>query len=65
MYYIWLERQLFLQEDVMPILTSNKDNIKDKTAIKLLQGCNLLEHFYEIIKMDIISDYEQQHIPVS
>lgn len=48
-YYIWLERQPLLQENVMPILTSNKDNIKDKTAIKLLQGCNLLEHFYEII----------------
>lgn len=51
----------------MPILTSNKDNSKDKTAIESLQGCNLLEHFYEIIKLDIISisDYEHQRIPVS
>lgn len=51
----------------MPILTSKKDNIKDKNAIELLQGCNFVEHFNEIIKLDIISvsDYEQQHIPVS
>lgn len=46
----------------MPILTSNEDDFKDTTAIKLLQGCNLLEHFYEIIKSSTsISDYELQH----
>lgn len=48
----------------MSILTSDRDNIKDKTAIKLLRDCNLLERFHEIIKLGIISisDYEQQHI---
>lgn len=62
--HIWLERQPFLQEDIMSILTSDRDNIKDKTAIKLLRDRNLLEHFHEIIKLGIISisDYEQQHI---
>lgn len=64
MYYIWLERQPFLQEDIMSILTSNRDNIKDKTAIELSRDCNLLAHFHEIIKLGIISisAYEQQHI---
>lgn len=64
MCYIWLERQPFLQEDVMSILTSDRDNIKDKTAVELLRDCNLLERFHEIIKLGIISisDYEEQHI---
>lgn len=48
----------------MSILTSDRDNIKDKTAVELLRDCNLLERFHEIIKLGIISisDYEEQHI---
>lgn len=64
MCYIWLGRQPFLQDDLTSMLTSDRDDIKDKTAIESLRDCNLLEHSHEIIKLGIISisDYEQQHI---